>query len=776
MAGALIGIGGIAFLFGEVVKYQAEEQIQQTLRDRSNLLNNTLNQSELYADTVRTSILTLHIQNAEFAETYRRLLFELFKDRPDFVVGLGFGQSQNGVLPQAQWFSPYYHLDSGEPDAVGLQLPPPYDMIRYIDGTKPDTFYPETDRYQKYFLPEKNIWSQPEQQGEKIQITYYSQILDSEKTWLGTVFVDVDSTSLKNTINGSVLHGAGYFALLTENGQIISYPAKQGSETGTYRSIPGLEKVWFQMKGESGVVEGEHGYWAYQRIEGNWITLAFVPYEAVFNQVALITIGGTLIVALLLAFIVFLTVRSLNRRLRPILDDCDRFAATDAPILSSFQHQDEIGQLSTSFSHLLEQIKINEAQIRQEVALIVQTKEQLKQAEVAEQESQILQAEVEHILNVMTTIEDGNLTVEAQVSPRMTGLVADTLNRVIERLEHVMAIVLNTTQHITQGAKQLEQLAIAVTENTQHQTQSITQVQTLLENVDRLSQDATLQAVATGEAVQSTQVAIQQGQQEITTISKGIDVLQQSTNQITKRTQTLTNYVELAVQFAKNQKRIAAMTRILAVNATMLANRAAAQEDPEQFASITREFETVASQVNDLAIQTNQSLVLLQQRTDRIQTVVSGLDHDVQEISQQVNDFTMGVDQSLQVFDTIQSVSEQVAQMGQRVIQSNQAIVEATQTTLESVQGISAIATETLNQSDMTQERAKQIQKFAHLLLQNIEFFKLHPNHYQVLDSEEPSLQTFPSASAVKPKTISTETQRHSAITLTVLSDPCPPA
>ena len=353
------------------------------------------------------------------------------------------------------------------------------------------------------------------------------------------------------------------------------------------------------------------------------------------------------------------------------------------------------------------------------------------------EEGQALEHEVEHLLEVVSAVEDGNLTVEAEVSARVTGLVGDTLNRLIMRLGQVMADVLGAAERVTYGTEYLERLAVAVADNAQQQFQSVAQVQSLMEEVNDQAQEATLQAIATGEAVQLTQTAIDAGQQEITAMTQGIQGLQQDTDQIVKRTQTLTNYVELATQFVKDQKRIAAMTRILAVNASMLSNRATVQQDPEQMAVITREFETIAVQVNQLAAQTNQSLILLQQRTDQIQTVVSGLNYDVQGISQQVGYFTVGVAQSQQAFYTIRTVSERVAQMGQQVTQSSQAIAGAAQTTLQSVRDIANSSAETLKRADVTKEQAEQMEQLAQSLLHSVEFFQLHPDQ-RVSSAPEP--------------------------------------
>jgi len=399
----------------------------------------------------------------------------------------------------------------------------------------------------------------------------------------------------------------------------------------------------------------------------------------------------------------------------------------------------ELGVLEQSFNQMAQQL-------RESFAALEEARKDLEER-VAErtatlhEESQALQQEVGHLLDVISAVEGGDLRVEAEVSPRVTGLVGDTLNRLVERLGQVMAIVLRAAFRVTQGTEELEKLAVAVAESVREQIQSVDRVQTLMEKVNDQAREAASQAVATDEAVQLTQAAIDQGQQEITAMTQGIQGLQRERDQIVKRTETLTNYVELATQFVKDQQRITAMSQILAVNASMLANRAKAQQDPEHMAVITREFEVISGQVNQLATQTKQSLILLQQRTDQIQTVVSGLNYDVQEISQQVGNFTIGVEQSQQAFNTILSVSERVAHMGQQVTQSSQAIANAAQTTLLLVHYISDLSAETFNRAGVTREQAKHMEQLARTLLQNVEFFQLPPEQHPLSDVSEPPVR-----------------------------------
>jgi twitching motility protein PilJ len=378
---------------------------------------------------------------------------------------------------------------------------------------------------------------------------------------------------------------------------------------------------------------------------------------------------------------------------------------------------------------LLDRVADNEQRIRQEVARTVQAQEELKQASEEQKESEALQAEVGHILEVVSAVEDGDLTVQAEVSDRATGLVADTLNRLIEELAKVMATVLSNAQQVTQGAEALEQLAVTTAQQAQQQASSVVEVQVLMQEVNALSQDNAEQSVAANTAVRQAQSAVTEGEQQMTEMTAGIATLQGGTDQIVRRVQALTEFVDLTSQVAKDQKRVAALTRTLALNASLLSNRASEQQDPEQFASVAREFETIATQVNDLAVQANQSLLLLQQRTDRMQTVVSGLKQDVQEIYQLVNGFTMGVVHSRQVFENIKIVTQQVARVEERVNQSSQAIAGAAQNTLQSIQDIATVALETERQASFTREQSGAMGELARNLLDIVKFFRVPANH-----------------------------------------------
>lgn len=340
-------------------------------------------------------------------------------------------------------------------------------------------------------------------------------------------------------------------------------------------------------------------------------------------------------------------------------------------------------------------------------------------------EGDILQQEVGHLLEVVSTVEDGDLTTRADVSDRTTGLVADTFNRLLEQLGEVLSQVLSTAQSVSAGSTALGKLAQTVATNAQEQAQEVTQVQKLTEQVEQSAQSSTLAIDLANKSLLEVRSVVEQGQDAIDTMTQGIDVLQGGTNRIVQQMKALGEFVGLADQFVQDQSQIASLTQVLALNATLVAARASEQRDPRQFLVVAREFEAIASQVSNLAQQTNDGLVSLQQRTDQIHSVVSAVDAEIQNLGGLVSGFTTNVEQSNRVFGDVRMTTGQVVQAGEAVAQSNQEILNAAQATASAIQDIAEMATRTALLTGKAEQRSEGMENLSRSLLSSIEFFRL---------------------------------------------------
>ena len=340
-------------------------------------------------------------------------------------------------------------------------------------------------------------------------------------------------------------------------------------------------------------------------------------------------------------------------------------------------------------------------------------------------ESEFLQQEVSHLLDVVSDVEEGNLTTQAEVSDRTTGLVADIFNRLIERLGDVLNQVVDAALQVSEGAIQQKQMANTVATNADQQAQAVTQVLHLTEQAEQTAQASAEKVTLTSDSLRTVRTTVEQGEAAIATLTEGIEVLQAGTNHIVQQMKTLGEFVGLADQFVQDQSQIASLTQTLALNASLVAARASEQRDPRQFVVVAREFDSIADQVSNLAQQTNESLVTLEQRSAQIHSVVSVIDADVQSLGGLVRGFTQGVEQSHKIFNNVQMVTGEALSSGEAVAQSNQEIVNAAQAAAQVVRDIADIATKTAELTQKSRMKSEQIDALSKQLLQSMQFFQL---------------------------------------------------
>jgi methyl-accepting chemotaxis protein PixJ len=369
--------------------------------------------------------------------------------------------------------------------------------------------------------------------------------------------------------------------------------------------------------------------------------------------------------------------------------------------------------------------KSREALMVSNEELLVEANTRQKQEEQTRQESIQLQADIEHLLDVVCAIEEGDFTTEADVNERATGLIGDTLNRLVEALGQILGQVSTTAGRVSVSSSRQKDIAATVAQSTREQAQSVTQVLSLTQKVRLSASSAAAQLAQTNHALLTLQTAVANGQGAVGALTQEIDVLQQGSDRIVQQMKTLGEFVGLADQFVQDQGEIATQTQVLALNASLVAARAAEQRDPKQFAGVAREFELIADQVSQLAQQTNEGLANLEQRSAQIHRVVSDVDTEVQRLGGLVNSFTSGVKQTREVFQTVQTVTGEAVQAGDTVAQANQNIAEAVDSTAIAMDAITILSRQIAQQSQDAQQISDQMSSLSETLVQNVQVFKL---------------------------------------------------
>ena len=373
------------------------------------------------------------------------------------------------------------------------------------------------------------------------------------------------------------------------------------------------------------------------------------------------------------------------------------------------------GSLMTTNEELTDKIKMVEQQ-----TLKIQAQEQ-----TTIQESELLQNDIAGLLDILADLEAGDFTVEASVSDRVTGLLADTLNRLIEQLSATLSQVSNTAAITSQSSNEVKIYAEQVALDIEGQAQGVNQMFGLTGTVWESAQEAIARIEETQKILGEVKVSVDQGQSAMHEMNNGIEVLQTGSDRMVQKIKTLGEFVSLADQFVQEQNQTAAMTQVLALNASLVAAKAAEQRDPDEFQKVAREFESIASQVQQLAQQTNTGLESLQKRTTKIHGVVSDVDREVQGLNSLVSNFSQGVSDSTQAFSDVQIKTTEVEASGQAVEEGNIRIVEAAENTRTALQKVSTQANRTTERMQSTLTRSVAMKAVAAQLIKSIEIFSL---------------------------------------------------
>lgn len=332
LSGGLIGLGCMSYLFYNVLEGRAKDAIKNKLSTQSKLVEGELARVEQSMVNLSAAIKIMHAQGIQDPEAYKKLVFELFQQRSELTMALGFGQTPFQVVQSREWYWPYFYVDQKSPGQIGYILPSPYDNIRYADLYADDK-YPEKDYYKLALAANKNFWLEPYEWYGLTLTTYNGPILNDQKQTLGIVGLDINVTAIAERIKEPVISQGGYFAIISEKGNILAYPPNPNKAKAltTYKDIPLFKDVWTKIGREKdGFIQAEGQYLAYERIKGtNWLMLASVPQSVVIVPVLLITVGGSLGAGTVLAIVVIIFIRRLNHRLQPILDECQKIAEED---------------------------------------------------------------------------------------------------------------------------------------------------------------------------------------------------------------------------------------------------------------------------------------------------------------------------------------------------------------------------------------------------------------------------------------------------------------
>ena len=402
LVGTLISLISISVFFYLVLEKRAKAEIEGTLHTQTVMVENKIQQVEQQGQDIASVTQGLYESNIRDPQVYKNYLLSMFEQRSSITTAIGVGQTPYSLTDESKWFWPYYLLNREDNQDIGELMPAPHEQFRYWDVTEDN--YSEQFYFRKS-LKGKNFWIEPYSWKGLTLTSFVGPVKAASGQIIGSVGVDISLDEFEKQINRPVVADQGIFAMLSDEGNLLAYPAdpEKSRALASYQDFPGLEKLWPQMQGETaGLLQDHHTFWAYRRIpETGWLMIASVPQAVVLGPVFKISAMGTLGALSILAGITYLFIVRLKQRLDPIVEECRSLIINDAArdsrlageekktaiaetLQSQFDQLDEIEVLDLSFNQMSQQLQTSidelDARVRKRTIDLEQAKDEAEQA------------------------------------------------------------------------------------------------------------------------------------------------------------------------------------------------------------------------------------------------------------------------------------------------------------------------------------------------------------------------------------------------------------
>jgi methyl-accepting chemotaxis protein len=272
-----------------------------------------------------------------------------------------------------------------------------------------------------------------------------------------------------------------------------------------------------------------------------------------------------------------------------------------------------------------------------------------------------LQAQIEKLLQEVSAVGDGDLRVQAEVTPDTLGVLADSFNYMIEELAKVVGRVQNTAVQVTNASRRVLDRSAELAQASETQVARISQttqaVEALASFVQNVAHNAQLSADSAREALvnaKTGQMAVSQTIDEMIQIRENV----QETSKKIKRLGERSNEIGEIVRLIED---IADQTNLLALNAAI--QSAMAGEHGRGFA-------VVADEIRLLAERSTES-------TKRIATLVKSIQGDTYEAVVAMEDSTQEVVKGSQLADEAGRALNSIYTAVERQTRTIEAIAQA---------------------------------------------------------------------------------------------------
>ncbi|TJZ70727.1 methyl-accepting chemotaxis protein [Chitiniphilus eburneus] len=342
--------------------------------------------------------------------------------------------------------------------------------------------------------------------------------------------------------------------------------------------------------------------------------------------------------------------------------------------------------------------------------------ESLRRRLALEGENKKNQEAILRLLNEMSDLADGDLTVRALVTEDLTGAIADSINYTIEELRNLIIGINRATEQVTNATGEAQAVSVELLAAADRQSQEIVETNQTVEQMVRSIQGVSHNAVESANVAQASLAAAIKGSDAVQNQIKGMDEIREQIQETAKRIKRLGESSQEIGEIVELISDITEQTNVLALNAAIQA--AAAGE-------AGRGFSVVAEEVQRLAERSGEA-------TKQIGAIVKTIQTDTHDAVAAMEVSTQGVVEGAKLSDAAGTALTEIRRITDELARLIESIARETedQTTLAgrvngSMRDILAITDQTTRGTKQSATVVGQLSTLAQDLKSSVSGFKL---------------------------------------------------
>ena len=327
----------------------------------------------------------------------------------------------------------------------------------------------------------------------------------------------------------------------------------------------------------------------------------------------------------------------------------------------------------------------------------------VKSAAADSPDATILQAQIEKLLQEVSAVGDGDLRVQAEVTPDTLGVLADSFNYMIEELAKVVGRVQATTLQVTNATRRLLDRSAEVSQASESQAIQISQTSDAVGRLADFVQLSANNALRAAETAREALRTSQAGQQAVVQTIDGMVHIRENVQETAKKIKRLGERSQEVGEIVRLIEDIAEQTNLLALNAAI--QSAMAGEHGRGFAVVADEIRILAERVAEA--------------TKRVGTLVKSIQGDTYEAVVAMEESTQEVVNGSRLADeagrSLQSIYGAVERQTQMISDIARAAGERKQTAEAVALAMGQIAEVTRQTNTATQDTTTSVSYLAEL-------------------------------------------------------------